>query len=120
MTSSSSTAGIGYSSGAGGTVTQSTSKTTGVTINKVSGQITMNNAALGAGSEAKFTVTNSAVSANDVVIVNIKSGGTSGSYLISVTAVSSGSFDITISNVSGGSLSQALVINFVVIKGVNS
>lgn len=120
ITSSSSTAGIGYSSGAGGTVTQSTSKTTGVTINKVSGQITMNNAALGAGSEAKFTVTNSAVSANDVVIVNIKSGGTSGSYLISVTAVSSGSFDITISNVSGGSLSQALVINFVVIKGVNS
>ena len=45
----------------GGTVTQSTNKTTGVTLNAASGQITMNGAALGAGAEATFAVTNSEV-----------------------------------------------------------
>jgi hypothetical protein len=58
------------------------------------------------------------VAATDVVVVSIKSGGTSGSYVISVSAVGAGSFDITISNVSAGSLSEALVINYSVIKAV--
>ncbi|TIW18475.1 MAG: hypothetical protein E5V81_17755, partial [Mesorhizobium sp.] len=35
-------AGIGYSAGAGGTVTQATSKSTGMTLNTSTGQITMN------------------------------------------------------------------------------
>jgi hypothetical protein len=117
ITSSSATTGIGYATGAGGAVTQATSKTTGVTLNKISGQITMNNAALAAGAEAKFTVTNSTIAATDVVVTSIASGGTSGSYLISVTKVAAGSFDITISNASTGSLSEALIINFIVIKG---
>lgn len=112
------TASIGYTTGAGGAVTQNANKTTGVTLNKICGAITMNNAALTAGSEAKFTVTNSTVAATDVVIVSIKSGGTSGSYLISVSAVAAGSFDIVISNVSAGSLSEAVVISFAVIKAV--
>jgi hypothetical protein len=112
------TGSIGYGSGVGGTVTQATSKTTGVTLNKLCGAITTNNAALAAAAEAKFTVTNSTVAATDVVVVSIKSGGTSGSYVISVSAVGAGSFDITISNVSAGSLSEALVINYSVIKAV--
>lgn len=120
ITSSSATAGIGYATGAGGTVTQATNKTTGVTINKTSGQITMNGAALAAAAEAKFTVTNSSMGTTDVPVVAIDSVGTSGSYLISVTAVGAGTFDITISNVSAGSLSEAVVINFVIIKGVSS
>jgi hypothetical protein len=103
--------------GAGGAVTQNANKTTGVTLNKITGQITMNNAALTAGSEAKFTVTNSTVSASDVIILSIKSGGTSGAYLVSVAAVAAGSFDIVISNASAGSLSEAIVISFAVIKG---
>jgi hypothetical protein len=112
--------GLGYTTGNGSTVTQSGNKGSGVTINKLCGTITMVNSALAAAAEAKFTVTNSTVAATDVVIVNIKSGGTSGSYVIAVTAVGSGSFDITISNVSAGSLSEAVVINFAVIKGVAS
>lgn len=114
------TSAFGYTTGAGGAVTQATSKTTGVTINKLSGKITTSNTAMAAGAEAKFTVTNSQVSANDVPIVAICSGGTSGSYSVGVTAVASGSFDITMTNLSTGSLSQALVINFAIIKASNA
>lgn len=112
--------GLGYVTGAGATVTQLTSKSTGVTINKICGAITTNNAALAAGAEVKFTVTNSMVAATDVVVLSIQGGGTSGSYLLTVGAVAAGSFDIVISNASAGSLSQALVINFAIIKAVTS
>lgn len=102
----------------GGTVTQTGNKGNSVTINKLCGQITTTNAALAAAAEVKFTVTNSTVSANDVPFVAIKSGGTSGSYTINVGAVADGSFDIVIGNVSTGSLSQALVINFIILKSL--
>jgi len=116
---------IGYTNamngvGGGGSVTQATSKSTGVTLNKPCGQITMNNAALAAGAEAVFTVTNNTITAYDVPVVCIASGGTSGSYLVSVSAVAAGSFDVTISNVSAGSLSEAVVLNFAVINSVIS
>lgn len=109
-----------YDPNSGGTVTQATSKSTGVTINKCVGQITTHNAALAAGAEVTFTVTNNTVAAADIPVVAIASGGTAGSYLIGVSAVAAGSFSITISNVSTGSLSQALVINFKVHKGANA
>jgi hypothetical protein len=114
------TSAFGYTTGAGGAVTQQTNKTTGVTLNKLSGQITMNAAALTAGSEVKFTVTNSQVASVDVPVIAIASVGTSGSYHAGVTAVGAGSFDITLTNLSAGSLSQAVVINFAVIKGASS
>ena len=50
----------------GGTVTQSTNKTTGVTLNAASGQITMNGAELAGAAEATFTVTNSEISSTSV------------------------------------------------------
>lgn len=106
--------------GAGGAVTQATSKSTGVTLNKIAGQITMNNAALNAGVEVAFTLTNSKIAANDVPVVAIASGGTSASYGVAVTAVADGSCEITVSNWSAGNLSEALVLNFVVIKGTAS
>lgn len=114
------TGNIGYATGAGGTVTQATSKTTAVTLNKISGQITMNNAALAAAAEVAFTLTNSTIAATDVVIVNIQSVGTAGAYFVTVGAVAAGSCSITVGNVSAGSLSQALVLNFAVIKSVNN
>lgn len=117
---SSGTAGIGYVSTAGGTVTQATSKTTGVTLNKICGQITMNGAALAAAAEVAFTLTNSTIALTDVIIVNVQSVGTAGAYLVTVGAVAAGSCSITVGNASAGSLSQALVLNFVVIKSVNN
>jgi len=109
-----SSSGIGYSSGAGGTVTQATSRTTGVTINKLSGSITLVSAA-GTSSYTTFTVTNSTVAATDVIIVNQKSG--TDKYEAFVTNVSAGSFNITFSDTSGTTTEQP-VFNFAVIKAV--
>jgi hypothetical protein len=111
---------VGYSTGAGGSVTQATSKSTGVTLNTLCGKITMNGAALAAGAEVSFVVTNSQVASTDVVVVCVQSVGTAGSYLVSVGAVSNGSFAVTVSNASAGSLSQAVVLNFAVIKAVSA
>ena len=104
----------------GGTVTQATNKGTGVTLNTESGQITMNNAALAAAAEVTFTVTNDKIAATDVVVVNHGSACTAGSYLVASNTIAAGSFAITVSNVSGGSLSEAIVINFVALKGASS
>ena len=111
-----STGGIGYATGAGGTITQITSRTTGVTINKTTGAITLVSAA-GSGTFATFTVTNSTVAATDVVIVNQKSG--TDKYQIFVTAITAGSFDITFAT-TGGTTTEQPVFNFAVIKGVTS
>ncbi len=111
---------IGYFTGAGDTVTQGGSKTTTVILSKPCGVITMHGAQLNAATEAKFTVTNTLVAATDVVIVNMASGGTSGSYMVSVAAVGSGSFDIVVGNISGGNLTETPVLNFAVIKGISA
>lgn len=117
FTSSNPTAGIGYSTGAGGVVTQLTNKATGVTLNKVTGQITMNNAALNAGVSVSFVLTNSTIGANDGVSVSVASGATLASYFATVDAVAAGSATITVRNYTGGNLSEAIVLNFNVEKG---
>jgi hypothetical protein len=114
ITSANATAGIGYATGAGGTVTQGTSRTTSVTINKMSGAITLFSAA-GTSGYTTFTVTNSTVAATDVIIVNQKSG--TDKYQAFVSAVAAGSFAITFSDISGTTTEQP-VFNFAVIKAV--
>jgi hypothetical protein len=114
------TSGLGYATGAGGTVTQLTNKATGVTLNTVCGAITMNNAALNAAAEVTFTLTNSAIAATDVIVVNHASAGTAGAYMVGVSAVAAGSCQITVANVSAGNLSEAIVLSFAVIKAVTS
>lgn len=114
LKSSHATSGLGYATGAGGTVTQATSRTTGVTINKAAGGITLVSAA-GSATPASFTVTNSAVAATDVVIVSQKSG--TDLYDVKVTAVGAGSFQITF-NTTGGTTTEQPVFNFAVIKAV--
>jgi hypothetical protein len=108
------TAGIGYATGAGGAVTQLTSRTTGVTLNKTTGAITMFSAA-GSATAATFTVSNSTVAATDVIIVNQKSG--TNLYDLMVTAIVAGSFNITFLT-TGGTATDAPVFNFAVIKAV--
>lgn len=114
--SSGATSGIGYGTGAGGTVTQTGTRTTGVTINKTTGSITLVSTAGSPGYQS-FTVTNSAVAATDVIIVNQKSG--TDKYIILVTAVAAGSFQITCAT-TGGTTTEAPVFNFAVIKGVTA
>jgi len=98
------------------TVTQATSKATDVTIDSSVGTITTHNASLGAGAFETFTVNNTKVSSTDVIIVNVQLGGASGNYTVSVTDVTNGAFDITITNNSGSADSDAVDINFAVIK----
>jgi hypothetical protein len=118
--SSSPSGGVGYVTGAGGAVTQLTDKSTGVTLNTCTGQITMNAASLGVGTSVGFTVTNSQVVVTDCPQVCIKSGGTLNAYDICVDAVAAGSFHITIRNRTGGALAEALVLQFVIIRGAVS
>lgn len=115
--SSTGTAGIGYATGAGGTITQITNKGTPVTINKICGVITTDNSNLNSWTTASFTVNNSTVSATDVPVVAF-SGGSTRSYVVTVTAVTNGSFEITILNATGGNRSEVLVINYAIIKAV--
>jgi hypothetical protein len=116
ITSTSSTGGIGYATGAGGTVTQISSRTTGVTINKVSGAITLVSAA-GSATAASFTVTNSTIAATDIVHVTQQAG--TDKYIIAVTNTANGSFQIT-SYTTGGTTTEQPVFNFVVIKAMTS
>jgi hypothetical protein len=111
---------LGYKAGSGGTVTQGTDKGTAVTLNKINGEIVMNAAALADDATAAFTLTNSTIAATDVVIVNVASVGTAGAYQVTVGAVAAGSCSISVLNVSGGSLSEAIKLNFAVIKAVAS
>jgi hypothetical protein len=118
LKSSAATAGIGYATGAGGAQTQGTSKSTTVTSNTICGAITMHAAELAAGATVGFQLTNSAIAATDVVVVSIKSGGTNSSYRTQVAAVGAGSCRIELTNITGGALSEAVVLNFAVIKAV--
>ena len=69
---------LGYTAEASGTVTQLTSKSTGVTLNKSAGQITLNGAELANITNVSFTLTNSTISAKDVIILSVASGATAG------------------------------------------
>ena len=111
-----STGGLGYGTGSGGAVTQATSRTTGVTLNKPNGAITLVSAA-GSATYQSFTVTNSTVAASDVIQICQKSG--TDKYIIIVTAVAAGSFQITFAT-TGGTTTEQPVFNFAVIKAVTA
>ncbi|MES2499269.1 MAG: hypothetical protein V4570_01935 [Pseudomonadota bacterium] len=111
---------LGYGTGAGGSVTQLTSKATNVTLNKPTGQIVTNNAALAAGASVNFALNNTLINTTDGVIANVLGGA--GAYTVQVVnvGVAGGSVTFRLTNISGGSLSEAVTINFDIIKGVNS
>lgn len=115
--------GIGYGTGAGGAVTQANNRTTGVTINKLTGTITTDNASLAVEVDAVFTVTNSTVAIGDCVIVTIQSGTNGGNTIVHVVVVAAGSFQIAVSNnnAAGGTTETGVIkINFAVIKAVSA
>lgn len=107
------TGAIGWRSGAGGSVTQGTSRTTAVTINEYCGRIILFSTA-GSTSWQSFTVNNSRVSANDTIIVNQRTG--TDKYMTLVTAVGAGSFEITFAT-TGGTTSEAPQFGFSVLDG---
>lgn len=102
---------LGFASGlgVGGSVTQATSKSTSVTLNKESGLITMHNAALAAGASVSFQLLNSTMGAYDILEANPY--GFSG-YRVDVASSGAGGGIIRVTNATGGSLSEALQIKF--------
>jgi hypothetical protein len=108
------TQGIGYATGAGGTQTQATSRTTTVTLDKICGAITLFSAA-GSATYTSFTLSNSTIAATDTIILNQKSG--TDKYILLVTAVAAGSCQITFATTGGTTVEQP-VFNFSVIKAV--
>jgi hypothetical protein len=108
---------LGYATGSGGIVTQLTSKSTGVTLNKSNGQIVLNNAALAASTTVSFTLTSTSIESGDILIMNHLSAGTAGSYSLNAQSAA-GSASINVRNISLGSLSEAIIIVFAVVKSV--
>ena len=111
-------AGLGYGTGSGGTVTQATSKATAVTLNKPTGQITMNNAALLPATSVTFSVSSSVILVGDTIILASPAYGLN--YRLECSSVGAGIFYIRVTNVSAGSLSEALVITYTMIRGSTS
>jgi hypothetical protein len=109
-----------FTNSPGGAVTQLTSKSTGVTLNKGCGAITMNNAALNAGTSVEFVLTNSFIAATDTVVCNMGPGGTASTYLVQCQAVAAGSCRFRVSNYSATNRSEACVVNFSIIKATNA
>jgi hypothetical protein len=114
------TTGLGFYTGAGGTVTQATSKATAFTLNTMCGQITTAADSLAHTAIVSAVWTNSKIAATDVVIINHKSGGTIGAYVFNVSCGAGAATLYITNNETAGSLSEALVLSFVVIKGVTS
>lgn len=113
------TGGLGYGAGAGGTVTQLTSKSTAVTLNKPTGRIIMSNTALGAGGIIGFVLNNTLAGANDMCVAQIVNTISNDvfNYKLEVSTYSGNGFFITLTNKSGSTLSEAIHIQFTIIKG---
>lgn len=105
---------LGYGAGSGGTVTQVTSKSTAVSLNKPSGQITTTADALAAGASVAFLLTNTAIALEDTVLLSVQS---TTSYLVQTTGFITNGVYVHLTNRTAGPLSEAVVINFNVIKG---
>ena len=116
----SSTGVVGYGVGAGGTVTQLTSKSTAVTLNKPSGQIITSSSALGAGVTTAFALNNTLLTGNDNIKVIVGGTGTAGAYQADCTYCINGAASITIKNLDAVARTDAVSINFTVLKGANS
>jgi hypothetical protein len=111
---------IGYDTGAGGTITQGAgAKTNAVTLNRPTGIIVTDNAALAADTAVAFNLSNSVIEATDIVVVSHISGGSLSAYNFAV-APAAGNTNIVIRNITTGSLSEALTLRFIVIKSVNA
>jgi hypothetical protein len=111
---------IGYDTGAGGSVTQGAgAKTNSVTLNRPTGIIVTDSAALATDTAVTFNLSNSVIEATDIVVVSHISGGTLGSYNFA-TAPATGNANIVIRNITATSLSEALTLRFIVIKSVNA
>lgn len=103
---------LGYGTGSGGTVTQLTSKSTAVTLNKPSGTITISNSTLNAGASVVFMLYNSLCLHGDICVIT----SSNGDYSVT-SVVQNGQMYIKLTNTTASSLSDTFVIMYALIKG---
>jgi len=116
--SSSPSAGIGYTTGAGGAVTQITNIVTAVTLNKVSGKITTVSFSLASLASNSFVLNNSVIAAGDVVVLTTIASGSMAQLVVTPTSLYAGHVTISLFNPTAISLGAGtLTINFAIIKG---
>lgn len=106
--------GLGYGTNAGGTVTQTTSKSTEVTLNRPCGRITMHNQTLAGGGEAQFQINNWLIAASDFPEVQSL---WSGVYWARVVAWGDGYAAVVLKNTTGAPYSDNVQIYFNLKKG---
>ena len=102
-----------------GTVTQGTSITTGVTLNTTSGVITMHATAIAADENIEFTVTNSTVQADSVILLTMQDENTvdNSQLYVGHHTITGGSFKITVRCAGGDdSSATAVKVHFLVIN----
>jgi len=111
---------LGYTADAQGSVTQATSKSTAVTLNKSAGRITLNNAALAGNTAVSFTLNNSYISNNDILILNVSGGSVADAttYTVYTSSLAAGSAIITLRNLTASSQSEAVILNYALIHCV--
>lgn len=110
--SASLTGALGYDGSIRGTVTQTSSKSTSVTLDALTGKITMAASTLNAGAAVSFTLNNSTILAEDQIEAVHYATGTIGAYMVIARATGDGAASITVSNLSAANLSQAIVIKY--------
>jgi hypothetical protein len=111
---------MGYTTGAGGTVTQLSSKATAITLNTLCGRITTHNSNLAANTTLSFTFNNSFITADSIVYLHRASGGTNATYRILVDSITNGSCLIAIKNETATARAETVNINFIVFNGATS
>lgn len=111
---------LGYASGAGGTVTQTGSRTAAVTLNKPTGKITLVSTSLGANTQQQFTFNNTYISPDDLLLIQHVSGGTLGLYNVTATCTTQQATISIRNNSSSSSGTQQPVLQFALIKAVVS
>lgn len=107
---------IGFTAGSGGSVTQTGTINSAVTLNKPCGKITLVSHDFSNNDIQEFTLNNSYIELNDVVIISFRDGNAK--LYTQVVITENGSCNITVGdahNQSTGSIS--VVINFAIIKG---
>lgn len=119
--SASASGGFGYATGAGGTgsQTQALAPSTGVTINRPAGSITVTSVSLAPGASFNIKLNNSTVGPSDVLVV-ASEGVTAGTVLLTTGITSTGTVFITVYNISGGTITNNIVINFALVQSVTS
>lgn len=104
--------------GVGGSVVQTGSKTTSVALDRLTGEITMAAGAIGANSSVAFILTNTYITPRCQVLVSIRGGNVNyGAYVVGISALLAGQAVIHVRNMTAASLSDNLVLSFMVLGG---